>query len=250
MNLTYLEIDSQRSIYHDVVEHDGETFRDRLALSWLYHDHALEGVVVAPEDLERALQGMPARNYCDGVLLHSLRSLRSCIDFVHDSAARGDELTLDWLRDVHARICPDDYEAVGQYRKRDTSPGVYHLTVAPANSISYHFHKFIDTYREELAQMHPVRQAAIAHWEFMRVFPFDERTGVVGRLMLNFLLLRHQFPPAIIHATDRHLYFDALNGHRTDLVPVVADATRSTIAAARALQQESKAPSRHRRAAL
>lgn len=250
MNLTYLEIDHQRSTYHEVVDSDGKAFRDRLALSWLYHDHALEGVVVAPGDLDRALQGMPSRNYCDGMLLHSLRSLRESIDFIHDSAARGDELTLDWLRDVHVRMCTDGHEPAGRYRQRDTSPGVYHLDVAASNSISYHFHKFLDTYRDELSSMHPIRQAAIAHWEFMRVFPFDERTGVVGRLMLNFLLLKNDFPPAIFHATDRHLYFDGLNGHRTDLVPVVADATRSTIAAARAFQQRSKAAPRRRRAVL
>lgn len=250
MNLTYLEIDHQRSVYHDVVETDGKGFRDRLALSWLYHDHALEGEVVGAEDLDRALQGLPARNYCDGVLLHSLRAMRECIDYIHESAQRGDELSLEWLRDVHKRICPDDYDAAGQYRKRDTSPGVYHLDVAAANSISYHFHKFIDTYRDELAEMHPVRQAAIAHGEFMRVFPFDERTGVVGRLMLNFLLLKHDFPPAIVHATDRHLYFGALNGHHTDLIPVIADATRSTIAAAQAFQDRAGHRVQRQRAAL
>ena len=176
--------------------------------------------------------------------------MRSCIDFIHDSAARGDELSLDWLRDVHTMLCPDDYDANGQYRKRDTSPGVYHLDVAAANSISYHFHKFIDTFDDELSTMHPVRQAAIAHWEFMRVFPFDERTGMVGRLMLNFLLLKHEFPPAIFHATDRHLYFEGLNGHRTDLVPVVADAMRSTISAARTFTERRKRRTYRRRAAL
>ena len=249
MNLTYLEIDHQRSTYHEVVNTDGTEFRDRLALSWLYHDHALEGVVVAPGDLDRALKGMPSRNYCDGVLLHSLRAMRDSIDYIHDSAERGDELSLEWLRDIHTRLCPDDCETAGRYRQRDTSPGVYHLDVAPANSISYHFHKFIDTYHDELASMHPIRQAAIAHWEFMRVFPFDERTGVVGRLMLNFLLLKHDFPPAVVHATDRHVYFGALNGHRTDVVPVVADATRSSIAAAQAYQKRFGTDVRRRRRA-
>ena len=247
MNLTYLEIDHQRSSYEDVADSYRSEFFERLAMSWLYHDHALEGVVVGPEDLDRAMEGMLCRNYCDGRLLHSLRAMRDAIDYIHESAARGDELSLDWLRDVHQRLCPEDVDCAGRYRKRDTSPGVYHLDVAPANSISYHIHKFIETFESELKTMHPVRQAAIAHWEFMKVFPFDERTGVVGRLMLNFILLKHRFPPAIIHATDRHLYFSALGGHRTDVVPVVADAVRATITAAKAFQQR-QAP--HRRIAL
>lgn len=234
MNLTYLEIDHQRSTYHSLTQSAQNSFMERLVLSWLYHDHALDGVVLTPGDLDRALNGMPARNYCEGMVLHSLRALKDTIDFVHKSAERGDELTIDWLREVHIRLCPDTDETAGRYRKRDTSPGVYHLDVAPANSISYHFHKFVDTFHQELSATHPVRQAGMAHHDFMRVFPFDERTGMVGRLMLNFILLKNNFPPAIIHATDRHLYFGALNGHRSDLVPVVADAVRSTISAAHA----------------
>lgn len=252
MNLTYLEIDHQRSTYHSLINSHRSCFMERLALSWLYHDHALDGVVLTPGDLERALTGMPARNYCDGVVLNSLRALRDTIDFIHLSAERGDELSIDWLRDIHIRLCPKNDEAAGRYRKRDTSPGVYHLDVAAANSISYHFHKFIDTYHDELGHTHPVRRAAMAHHDLMRVFPFDERTGMVGRLMLNFILLKNDFPPAIIHATDRHLYFAALNGHRTDLVPVVADAVRSTISAARCFahsaEQQEEEPARNRAA--
>lgn len=248
MNLTYLEIDHQRATYNEVAAAHGTAFRDRLALSWLYHDHALEGEVISREDMNRALEGAPARNYVDGLLLHSLRAQRDCIDHIH-----GDDdqpLTLDWLRDVHCRLCPDDYDRGGCYRKRDTSPGVYHLDVVPSNSLSYHFHKFIDSFRDEWSRFHPVRQAAFAHWEFMRVFPFDERTGVVGRLMMNFLLLKHDFPPAIIHATDRHHYFDALKGCRSDLVEVIADAVRSTIGAAREFQQSHRRAGRPRQAAF
>lgn len=250
MNLTYLEIDHQRSTYDDVVDAYGGAFRDRLSLSWLYHDHALEGEVIGPEDLDRALDGAPARNYCDGMMLHSLRAMREGIDYIHDAAERQEELTLDWLRDLHCRICPDGLETAGCYRKRDTSPGVYHLDVVQANSLSYHFHKFIDSYHEEWSRLHPIRQAAFAHWEFMRVFPFDERTGVVGRLMLNFLLLKHHFPPAIIHATDRHHYFDALKGSRSELVEVVADAIRCTIGAAREFDRAHQRGRRHHQAAL
>ena len=96
----------------------------------------------------------------------------------------------------------------------------------------------MDTYEQELASYHPIRAAAIAHWEYMKVFPFDERSGVVGRLMMNHVLITNGYPPAIIHAMDRHHYFAALDGNRTDLVPVVVDAVRSTIEAARVFSRQ------------
>lgn len=243
MNLAYLEVDHQRNSYINMPASVREVFMERLLLSWLYHEHALDGVVLTATDLGRALQGLPARNYCEAQTQLSLRRLKGCIEYIERSAARGDDLSNEWLKDLHTRLCADGDENAGRYRKRDTSPGVYNLTVSPAASISYYFRKFEDMYNEELSGYHPLRAAAIAHWEFMRVFPFDERSGMVGRLMMNFLLLRNGYPPAIIHAHDRHHYFAALNGYRTDLVPVVVNAISSTIQAARVLSTQLEAES-------
>jgi hypothetical protein len=46
MNLTYLEIDHQRSHFDRLSGPARDAFVDRLIFSWLYHDHALEGVVL------------------------------------------------------------------------------------------------------------------------------------------------------------------------------------------------------------
>ena len=210
-----------------------DAFLDRLVFSWLYHDHALEGVVLTDRDIWRALSGQPVRNYCDGVIQKSLLRQRALALSFFDPAQRPAELTMDYIKELHCRMCNDCDETAGRYRKRDTSPGVYNLDVVPHASISYYFRKFMDTYEDELRNQHPVRAAAIAHWEFMKVFPFDEKSGMVGRLMMNYLLVRAGYPPAIIHAHDRHTYFSALDGNRTDLVPVVVDAITAAIEGAR-----------------
>jgi Fic family protein len=63
----------------------------------------------------------------------------------------------------------------------------------------------------------------------MRCFPFDEKTGMVGRLLMNAVLIRGGYPPAIIHQMDRQTYFAALDGRREELIPVIVDAIRATI---------------------
>jgi len=233
MNLTYLEIDHDRSHYDALTGSDWDEFLDRLILGWLYHDHALEGVVITGDDIDRALSGQPCRNYCDGLVQKSLCRLRESALMLFDAERRPEELTMEWIKELHCHFCDPDDEVAGRYRQRDTSPGVYNLDVAPQNSISYYFHKFMDMWNDEIRHYHPVRAAAIAHWEFMHVFPFDQRSGVVGRVMMNWILVRGGYPPAIIHAMDRHHYFAALDGHRTDLIGVLVDAIRSTIEAAR-----------------
>ncbi len=233
MNLTYLEIDHSRSAYDALSDGERESFRERLKLSWLYHEHALEGIPLSRRDIDRALEGKPCRNYCDGENQKSICRLHRAFDYIEREAREGRPLTVDWLEDLHARLGNSEDNQSSSYRDRDTSPGVYNLDIVPSESLPGRFESFVETYyREELHREHPVRSAALAHWEFMRVFPFDKRTGLVGRLMMNFLLLRDAYPPAVIHERDRHHYFQALRGHRSDLVPVVVEAIRGTISAA------------------
>ena len=241
MNLAYLEIDYHRSAYDAMPTAMCQTFMQRLVLSWLYHEQALEGVVLTERDIERALSCQPSRNYCDEQLSKQLRRMCASFHQLLSEAGSGEPITMEWLKAQHAALCDEDDPAAGRYRKRNTSPGVYNLDVANQSSISYYFRKFADLYDEELRHSHPVRAATLAHWEFMRVFPFDERTGLVGRLMLNAILLRNDYPPAIIHASERHTYFAALNGYRTDLIPVVVDAVSATIQAAAVFSDQQSA---------
>ena len=232
MNLSYLEVDHTRSPYDALSGSEREEFHERLALSLLYHDHALEGVPLERDEIDRALTGKPCRNYCDGEIKKSLRRLKQAFGDVRRDARQGEELSVEWLRALHVHMCDEGDEAAGRYRERNTSPGVYNLKIVKSDELEGHFYQLIEDYREEYRHYHPVRAAAVTHWEFMRLFPFDERTGVVGRLMMNFLLMRADYPPATIHAMDRHHYFKALRGHRSDLVPVVVDGVKSTISAA------------------
>jgi len=229
MNLTYLEIDHNRANYDALVGDAKRAFIDRLMLGWMFHDHALEGVVLTHEDLRRALSGQPVRNYVDGQHQKSLLRLRQAALDLFDWARDDGEITMDFIKDLHEKLCDEGCEHAGRYRKRDTSPGVYHLDVVPQGSISYYFHRLVDMWNDELKFINPIRAAAIVHWEFMRAFPFDEKTGMVGRLLMNAVLIRGGYPPAIIHQMERQTYFAALDGRREELIPVLVDAIRATI---------------------
>lgn len=55
----------------------------------------------------------------------------------------------------------------------------------------------------------PERAAAV-HAEFERIHPFLDGNGRAGRLLMNLMLVRLGYPPAIIYARDRTKYLDAL----------------------------------------
>lgn len=231
-SMRHLEIEHSRTPYDALAGDDREAFLEHVTRHWLFHDRALEGVVLEEQDIDQALSGKPGRNYVDNQQKTQIRRLKESIQFIRDEARERRELSVDWLRDLHRRMCDEEDDAAGAWRERNTSPGVYNLDIVESQDLPGALEEVVDEYHDSIDTTHPIPAASNAHWEFMRAFPFDEKTGVVGRLMLNFLLLRADYPPTMIHQQERHSYFQALRGHRRELVPVVIDGMEWTIQAA------------------
>ncbi len=75
---------------------------------------------------------------------------------------------------------------------------------------------------------HPVVRAAIAHHDFEAVHPFDDGNGRVGRLLLNLLLMRDGYAPALLLRDWRTAYIRALqvatNGTYTPIANLIGRA--------------------------
>jgi Fic family protein len=79
----------------------------------------------------------------------------------------------------------------------------------------------------------PLDAAVAAHHDFTRIHPFEDGNGRLARLLMNFVLMRAGFPPAVIPQTARRAYIAALQaadeGDRYPLHTLVADSLRATL---------------------
>ena len=73
--------------------------------------------------------------------------------------------------------------------------------------------KLVEWIREQLPKsgLHPIELAAKLHHEFLLIHPFDDGNGRVGRLLVNYVLLRCDFPPVIVKSADKAAYLRALH---------------------------------------
>jgi len=82
--------------------------------------------------------------------------------------------------------------------------------------------------------LHPVEIASLAHYNLVRIHPFDDGNGRVARLLMNFVLLRNRYIPAIIPSEhkQREKYYDSLEaadkGNLEPFVNFVCDSLINT----------------------
>ncbi|MDR2146489.1 MAG: Fic family protein [Tannerella sp.] len=65
---------------------------------------------------------------------------------------------------------------------------------------------------EQKAILSPVELVALFHYRYIRIHPFEDGNGRIARLLVNYILLRHNYPPMVIPTADRKNYLNAL-GH-------------------------------------
>ena len=88
----------------------------------------------------------------------------------------------------------------------------------------------VDWYNEEEARgkLTPVQLAALFHYRYIRIHPFEDGNGRIARLMVNYILVRHHWPMVVIRNRNKSQYIEAL--HHADVVvgPTPSDGAHAT----------------------
>ena len=82
---------------------------------------------------------------------------------------------------------------------------------------------------EEAGRLSPIELAALFHYRYIRIHPFEDGNGRIARLMVNFILSRHGLPMIVVRSRKKQDYLEAL--HQADLIvgKVPSDGAHATI---------------------
>jgi Fic family protein len=194
-------------------------------VEWTYHSNAIEGSTLTLAETRLVLlDGLTVGGKSLQEHLEAINH-KHAIDFVEALAAKLEPITEHNIRQAHALILRTiDDENAGAYRK-----GQVYVTgstyVPPAGiEVPPLMHELVAWINSaEAADLHPVEQAALAHFRLVHIHPFVDGNGRAARLLMNLILIREVYPPAVIRHERRPEYYDALDrAHEGDTDPFVA----------------------------
>jgi len=98
-----------------------------------------------------------------------------------------------------------------RYRTKDVHVKNSHFESTPWQYISADLKELFKWYNAEQDNLHPLVLATIFHHKFEKIHPFFDGNGRTGRILMNFILVKKNYPPAIIRKKYRVEYLDALS---------------------------------------
>lgn len=110
---------------------------------------------------------------------------------------------------------------IGTYKTRPnhvlTATGEVFNYATPEETPSL-MNELVQWYNDEavIGELSPLELAALLHYRFIRIHPFEDGNGRIARLLVNYVLIRNNYPPVIIQSKDKENYLRIL--HQCDIV--------------------------------
>jgi hypothetical protein len=209
-----------------------EAFHEKLDIGWIYHDNALEGVVLSYHEIKDALDRKIISDVSLVSLYEDIRNHKAAIDFIKElgqtqasQRKKHGLITVELIKQLHEILTPEDKSKGSPYRKDNPLHRAYYHEISTPDKIPLRMRKLCEWLDdEETDAMHPLQRAAGIHFRLMAIYPWTKNSGKVARLLMNLLLIRDGYPPAVLHSIERQRYYDSLRAENGYLAGLVTEA--------------------------
>ena len=224
-----------RSLMECVSNDELHNLWTQLDISAIYHDCALEGEVVSPEELNSALDPRTVTDATNLGLYAAIKKHKQAFEQCRDYARLPQlDISLELFKAFNLVFSPLDIDhSKDGFRTEIPLHRTYFHEINQAEEIRGNMRDFIVWANEEMEKVpHPFSFAARMHHRFMHIFPYPDTSGKVGRAVMNIFLMRNGFLPAVVHATERQRYYEAIRNSHQDLATLLVDSEMASLESA------------------
>lgn len=236
-------------------DRDREMLSRRFTIDFNYNSNHIEGNTLTYGQTEILLMFGKIVGEADVRDVHEMTASNVGLKMMKEEALlKETPLTQQFIRTLHKILLREDYTVyrtlpggvqtsyvihAGQYKTRPNSVITRYgdqFEYATPEETPALMSDLVDWYNdaERSGKFTPIELAAIFHYRYIRIHPFEDGNGRIARLMVNYILTRHDYPMIVVRSRKKKEYLEAL--HRTDLT-VGAAPSLGAYASKRDIQQ-------------
>ena len=187
---------------------DNPDIRDQFVLKLTYHSNSIEGSTLPEPDTAAILfdnAALPNKSLTEQL---EAKNHQTALQYLFDYIAKKEKLDEAFILKLHSILMNSIRPDAGVYRNRAVRITGVNLPTANYISVPKLMKEVIARVTEKTADV--IAQSAGIHSKFEQIHPFGDGNGRVGRLLMNAMLLRENFIPAIIRQEQKRLYYTYL----------------------------------------
>lgn len=207
-----------------------EVFKEFL-IDFAFNTTSIEGNTITLKEARNLLEeGFTPKNKT----LREIYDLQNTEEVFLKVLGSKKELTHDLITGIHKKLLENIDKRTG-YRTENVRIARSRFKSSPAQYVRADMDILLKWYNEQKEKLNPLVLAVLFHHKFEKIHPFLDGNGRAGRMLLNYILLKNNYPPLIIRKKFRSEYLDVLNEadksnlpntesrHYSELVQFVAD---------------------------
>lgn len=179
----------------------------------VYNSNAIENSTLTLAETEQILLEMEVSRNVSVREVFEAKNLARVAAYVRDRARNGD-LSEEVILLLHNMLIGGiDDEVAGRFRRAGEYVRVGTHIAPPPEQVVGQLHEILRHYTEDIVTF-PVDNIARFHLDFETLHPFCDGNGRIGRVLMNWQLLRLGFPPVIVRDKEKHVYYRTFTTYR------------------------------------
>lgn len=230
-------------------EKDQKRLDEKFMLEFNYNSNHIEGnTLTYGQTLSLLIYGKadgnaPMRDY------EEMKAHHAALEYIKQAAKETERpLTEAFIRQVHQIMMREDYIVydnrggkniqytihVGIYKTRPnsvkTQTGEIFEYASPEETPSL-MTDLVAWYNAAKAEgkLSPLQLAALFHFRYIRIHPFEDGNGRIARLMVNYILSTYGYPMIVVHTEDKNNYLSALEKCDYIVGPIPSDGAHAAL---------------------
>ena len=140
-----------------------------------------------------------------------------------------EHISIGLIREIHKIVFKNSKGFAGELRKpgeevvvKNRSGEILHEG-APQSRVLYLLKELVNWYEKNKERCPILILAAVVHDQFENIHPFRDGNGRVGRILMNNILIKHNYPPINIDLKNRSEYYESLQTYqkKQDIRPTI-----------------------------